>query len=155
MGAAPEQRESRSMSHDQLLASAPRNPSAAASRGEARDPVVVPLGPRARSAALRARTSPDSHAARSIVTQIADYIEPRPAPVVAPVAAAPVAVAPSPLAAPRLGAPLGAHVGEIDALLCQHIEVQLDLIARHAPELVEPAVTVLRSLELLLKLRTP
>jgi hypothetical protein len=145
MGAAPEQRESRSaMSHDQLLASASRKPSAP--RAEARDPVVVPLGPRAaraRRPALRSVRPADAPPAHDIVTRIADYLEPRPA----PSAATPAATA---VATPRLGA----HVGEIDALLCQHIEVQLDLIARHAPELVEPATTVLRSLELLLKLRT-
>jgi hypothetical protein len=146
MGAAPEQRESGSaMSHDQLLASASRKPPAAAPRAEARDAVVVPLGPRAappRRPTPRTLRPADAPASRDIVTRIADYLEPRPA----PGAAAPAATA---VAAPRLGA----HVGEIDALLCQHIEVQLDLIARHAPELVEPATTVLRSLELLLKLR--
>src|SRR5262249_1286876 len=112
---------------------------------EARDPVVVPLGPRAarpRRPALRALRPADAPASHQIVTRIADYLEPRPA----PCATTPAATAG---AAPRLGA----HVGAIDALLCQHIEVQLDLIARHAPELVEPATTVLRSLELLLKLR--
>ena len=54
------------------------------------------------------------------------------------------------LPAPRLAG----HARELDQLLCQHVEVQLELIAKHAQELAQPVETVLRSLDLLLKLRS-
>jgi hypothetical protein len=144
------------MSRDQLLASVERP--VAAAQHDGRDPVVVPLraapasGGVLRRPARRAAAASDRAVPRATVAQIADYLGARP-----PGAADARLRRGAPgLADPAMSAPrwrLAGHARELDQVLCRHVEVQLELIARHAPELAQPVETVLRSLDLLLKLR--
>ncbi len=135
------------MSPDQLLVS---SEPALAPPGDARDSVVVPWRQVERRRASRpagadrpARRVDDVEAA---IAQFSDYRGRAALPV------RPAGTAPSPVE-DTSALPLGLHAEELDTVLCQHIEVQLDLIARYAPELEPSVETVLRSLELLLKLR--
>jgi hypothetical protein len=167
------QPESRiTMSSDQLRASAEGSASATATRGIARDEVVVPLRSPAGSAAgrlpppvgahpvprrPRAESGvPDGSAGRSVVAQFTDYFHRarlHPTPDAGALRAPPAE--PSRHAAARtvMPASIGAHADELDWLLCQHIETHLTLIAAHAPDLAHPVDNVRRSVELLLKLR--
>ncbi len=140
------------MSRDELFASAERVAGLAPRSCERREAVVVPL--RARRSALRAGSAGVEAGGRAMVAQIADYLGPR------PVASRPVAPRPVAPCLPAVAEPqapsrhLAGHARELDQLLCRHVEVQLELIAKHAPELAQPVETVLRSLDLLLKLRS-
>jgi hypothetical protein len=157
------------MSSDQLLASAEGS---AATRGVARDQVVVPLqrthdplGSAARLGAPRLKPAipsaagvrlPRAEPAHSVVAQITDYLHrPRrpsaaPGDLVADPAADPAAGAPA-----SRPAPIAAHADELDRLLRQQIDSQLDLIAFRAPDLAQPINNVRRTVELLLRLRRP
>ena len=143
------------MSHDELLASllpateAGLAPAAAPRQG---GPVVVPLrvpspGLVPRHGSAPART--EGALPPAIVAQIGDYLRRPPA---ATGAGAPPRSRPRGAATPGR---LAGHAHELDRVLCQHLEVQLERIARHAPELAQPVETVRRSLDLLLKLRRP
>lgn len=145
------------MSHDELLASLfPATETALAPAATPRQagPVVVPLhvpppGLVARRAAAHARADGRAEGTlpRAIVAQIGDYLRTPPATT--------AAIAPSRrrLRATGSAGRLAEHARELDRVLCQHIETQLERIARHAPDLGQSVETVRRSLDLLLKLR--
>ncbi|MBI3516156.1 MAG: hypothetical protein HY060_19155 [Proteobacteria bacterium] len=147
------------MSHDQPRAAAERAMTSDVSRPDGRDPVVVPLrlrAPRAtapRRAARQRSSTAETGGPRSIVAQIADYLS-QPRSSASETAAPPPAPAATDEAAALAQLQRTGHADELASVLCQHIDVQLELIARHAPELAPSIGTVMRSLELLLKLRT-
>jgi hypothetical protein len=143
------------MTSDQLLAAA----SATAARGgpAADHAVVVPLhAARLLAAPRRARRAdaappPEGTASGAPrIAQIADYRRAAPRPAATPARARTGTRRSRPAVLPPA---IKAHAAELEALLREHIDVQLALLAEHAPQLHHSLETIRHSVDLLARLR--